>query len=591
MKNNLISIEMRKHAIWPVSLIQTFFLLFTVVLLTGCAQSLAEITPTSQPSPQPTITLTTDPTVTVIEATKVQLANQLKVEVDRVKLVRIEPIQWPDGCLGVPQTGIMCAMHVVDGYRISLSVNEQTYEVHSNQDGEQIVIVPGVIPTPAGLSYTVQNGDSCQTYLFSENQDAAMGDCRSILKRAPFIEYFQRSALDHYIQTFKPFLYDTQDGFVNFSGKGQARATAVEERSIAAWVQVTSSEIQAGRSSAADGLAFSWHREGGVAGFCNDLSVYTSGAMFATDCKNGKAHDLGQAWLDSTQLTQLYQWLDRLTRFEYAPQSQATTDAMTIRLVFSGQGSVKPSENDQKAVELFAEQLYAGMDQAGGSTNADAPAQVVTDFLNSLKNDPSGKSSLGDLSSSVQADIRGGDLVPTLLGIQNTYSSFGISGTWQTAGTDIVFVDAILNYVSPIRRTFALVKEHNTYRINTFIVYAFPSMTPVKDFQPADQVIIRYVQALSGKDADTAWELLSPEAQNITTKADLLKKSQGLQKITPISLVLNEPGQDQLSYRVKLWVDLAQDPAEGWNTGPNTRSYKMVQTGQGWKISQIVSDN
>jgi hypothetical protein len=56
--------------------------------------------------------------------------------------VDVQPVQWPDSCLGVQIPGIMCAMHVVDGYRIILLANDQTYEVHSNLDGSQIALVP-----------------------------------------------------------------------------------------------------------------------------------------------------------------------------------------------------------------------------------------------------------------------------------------------------------------------------------------------------------------------------------------------------------------------------------------------------------------
>lgn len=50
----------------------------------------------------------------------------------------------------VHKTGGLCAMHVVDGYRISLLANGQNYEVRSNLNGEQIIIAPGELPSPAG---------------------------------------------------------------------------------------------------------------------------------------------------------------------------------------------------------------------------------------------------------------------------------------------------------------------------------------------------------------------------------------------------------------------------------------------------------
>ena len=121
---------------------------------------------------------------------------------------------------------------------------------------------------------------------------------------------------------------------------------------MAAWAQIVADETQAGRSSAAAGLVLGWHREGGLAGFCDDLSVYATGSASATSCKNGKANVLGQTWLTNQQLTQLYQWMDSLQKFEYAPSSQATADALNIQLVFSGKGSTAATQSDMQVIDF-----------------------------------------------------------------------------------------------------------------------------------------------------------------------------------------------------------------------------------------------
>jgi hypothetical protein len=83
-----------------------------------------------------------------VQAAKSMLAGQLKIDVNAIQLVDIQAVQWPDSCLGVSQVGIMCAMHVVDGYRINLTANSLTYEAHSNLDGSQIVFLPLATPGP-----------------------------------------------------------------------------------------------------------------------------------------------------------------------------------------------------------------------------------------------------------------------------------------------------------------------------------------------------------------------------------------------------------------------------------------------------------
>ena len=233
----------------------------------------------------------------------------------------------------------MCAMHVVDGYRITLSANGQTYEVHSNLDGSQIVLVPGPVPTSAGISFTVGTSNQCQTFLFNKDQDVMYGPCNGTLEKTPFVETARAHELNHFLTTYQSFTMDMPSESMNFVGTGDTHASDIEQRSIVAWAQLVADETQAGRSSAASGLVIGWHREGGLAGFCDDLAVYATGAVNASSCRNGQAENLGQTWLDTDQLTELYQWMDDLGRFEYAPQSTATADSLTINLVFAGNGS------------------------------------------------------------------------------------------------------------------------------------------------------------------------------------------------------------------------------------------------------------
>lgn len=121
--------------------ILTAFLLITVAL-TSCATTLVQNTPTPQQVSGSTPTVNNDQENKVITAAKSMLATQLQISVASIQLVDIQQVQWPDGCLGVQQPGIMCAMHVVDGYRVTLSAQGQTHEVRTNLDGSQIVIVP-----------------------------------------------------------------------------------------------------------------------------------------------------------------------------------------------------------------------------------------------------------------------------------------------------------------------------------------------------------------------------------------------------------------------------------------------------------------
>ena len=117
------------------------------IFMTSCQPMSVQANSTPSPDFQPTDigTIPTVNTDAVIAAAKSALVKQFKVSIDAVKLVDINQVQWPDGCLGVQQPGIMCAMHVVDGYRIMLSADNRTYEIRTNLDGSQTVIVPGLV--------------------------------------------------------------------------------------------------------------------------------------------------------------------------------------------------------------------------------------------------------------------------------------------------------------------------------------------------------------------------------------------------------------------------------------------------------------
>jgi hypothetical protein len=123
-------------------------LLLATTLLGACATPAAQETPSPQPLPTTTGQGGMD-TLPVARA-KSFLADKLKNNNETIQVVDVQRVQWPDTCLGVQQPGIMCAMHVVDGYRITLSANGQSYEVHSNLDGSQIVLVPNPVSASGG---------------------------------------------------------------------------------------------------------------------------------------------------------------------------------------------------------------------------------------------------------------------------------------------------------------------------------------------------------------------------------------------------------------------------------------------------------
>ena len=187
------------------------------------------------------------------------------------------------------------------------------------------------------------------------------GPCSGTATAVQFAESRDRE-LAHFIDTFSPFSLKTPAGSVTVAGRGRTAATPAEQRAAAEWARLIVQEAAGDRSSAAAGLAFSWHREGGIAGFCDDLAAYVPGAYRRSSCKPG-APNIALGWLSATQLQQMYTLLDRLGRFEVNQTDPAKADALTQRLVFNGNGTAQPSDADRQAVLDLANQIYAGKTQ------------------------------------------------------------------------------------------------------------------------------------------------------------------------------------------------------------------------------------
>ena len=70
------------------------------------------------------------------------LADLLGTSEDAVELVSFEAAEWGDACLGIHTPGIVCAQVITPGYRVILSANSTQYELHTNQSGSSVGIVP-----------------------------------------------------------------------------------------------------------------------------------------------------------------------------------------------------------------------------------------------------------------------------------------------------------------------------------------------------------------------------------------------------------------------------------------------------------------
>ncbi len=71
------------------------------------------------------------------------LATLLGVNISQVQLVSVQQEQWPNACLGLPQSNETCAQVVTPGYQVVLRVNGQLYQVRTDTTGQTIRVTQG----------------------------------------------------------------------------------------------------------------------------------------------------------------------------------------------------------------------------------------------------------------------------------------------------------------------------------------------------------------------------------------------------------------------------------------------------------------
>lgn len=286
------------------------------------------------------------------------LAQQLGISQDQIKLVQAEEVEWPDSCLGVRRPGIMCAQMVTPGYRITLEAGGKTYEYHTDLTGKTAIQAQNLLPASDRpvLNWELQ-GETCQTAEVTLS-GLRYGFCKGELKRTAFVDPKRAPELQMLVQTYQSFTADTKAGKVTFTGRGNQSPTPAEQRSIAEWARLLVFEAS-GRATGTTDLAISWHREGGIAGFCDDLAVYLTGFTYASSCKGTQTTVLGFKRLDPAQMDQVFAWSDSLKSFQSGQKNPtAAADAMSVDITFTGLGARDAGQQDQQAIQTLAETLY-----------------------------------------------------------------------------------------------------------------------------------------------------------------------------------------------------------------------------------------
>ena len=113
-------------------------------------------------------------------------------------------------------------------------------------------------------------------------------------------------------------------------------------------------------------LALVWRREGGIAGFCDILTVFRSGEVFASKCTSQAEGTMGSlaTLLTIKEQQQFTQWMTEFgeTKLD-ASDPKGVADRMVVTLELFGNGGDEPTEAEGQAIFEFAQNLYQKVSQ------------------------------------------------------------------------------------------------------------------------------------------------------------------------------------------------------------------------------------
>jgi hypothetical protein len=108
-------------------------------------------------------------------------------------------------------------------------------------------------------------------------------------------------------------------------------------------------------------VAMIWKREGGIAGFCDYMTVYLSGEVQVSSCKQdqyveGRLIDL----LSEEEFAKLNEWLDTYGNVNIdASDPQGVSDRMVVTLTVAGIGSQQTlSESEEQELLNLVQEIH-----------------------------------------------------------------------------------------------------------------------------------------------------------------------------------------------------------------------------------------
>jgi hypothetical protein len=228
----------------------------------------------------------------------------------------------------------MCTQNEVPGFRIVMSANGKQYEVHTNQDGtsvapEQALEAPG----PAEKAAIKQ----LATNLGISEKDVKVASSAVVEWPDSCLGTALQGVMCSQVVT-PGFLFVLEAGGRQYEYHTSENAGRIMPGS----------------------LAMDWKQQGGIAGLCENLTVFLSGEVYGMDCKAGG--DGRMAILTASQRTQLSSWLDQFGMAAIdLSDPKGMADGMSRSANMYGTGGKKPTQLDQHAMFDFGQKLYRSM--------------------------------------------------------------------------------------------------------------------------------------------------------------------------------------------------------------------------------------
>jgi len=108
-------------------------------------------------------------------------------------------------------------------------------------------------------------------------------------------------------------------------------------------------------------VAMTWKREGGIAGFCDSLTVYLSGEVHASSCKGDQyVEERLIDVLSEDEMAKFDEWLSKYGNVNIeASDPKGVSDRMVVILTFMGTGSQQTlSASEKQELLNFAQELF-----------------------------------------------------------------------------------------------------------------------------------------------------------------------------------------------------------------------------------------